>query len=121
MGMYASIRGWLEIDFEQRVRAEQIIEQSRHDLYSGGWAFPAKPFNWSLYLFYGGDIRRGEVSWLRDQVEQLAVMPAVDEDDDRPTGLFVVTAEDQDGARMWRVRDGAVADLPAPALEWLAE
>ncbi len=61
MGMYASVRGWLEIDFEQRVTAERIIGQNRHELYSGGWAFPSSPFNWSLYLFYGGDIRHSVV------------------------------------------------------------
>ncbi|SNT16371.1 hypothetical protein [Actinoplanes regularis] len=121
MGMYASIRGWLEIDFEQRLLAEQIIEEGRHELYSGGWAFPTKPFNWSLYLFYGGDIRQGELSWLRDQVEQLARMPPVDEDNDWPRGLFVITVEEQDCAQMWQVRDATVTALAAPDLSWLGE
>jgi hypothetical protein len=121
MGMYASIRGWVEIAFEQRVSAERIIEQNRHDLYSGGWAFPPKPFNWTLYLFYGGDIRQGEVPWLRHQVEQLARLPPVDEDDDWPQGLFVVTAEESEDARMWQIREATVTDLPAPRLSWLNE
>ncbi|MET8150566.1 hypothetical protein ACIBSW_21435 [Actinoplanes sp. NPDC049668] len=119
MGMYASVRGWLEIDFKQRGIAERIIEQHRHDLYSGGWAFPSVPFNWSLYLFYGGDIRQSEVPWIRDQVEQLARMPPVDEDDDWPTGLFVVTAEEHEGAQLWQIRESAVTELPAPDLSWL--
>ncbi|MFI1996752.1 hypothetical protein [Actinoplanes sp. NPDC020271] len=121
MGTYASIRGWLEIDFKQRATAEQIIELNRHELYSGGWAFPSAPFNWSLYLFYGGDIRQGELSWLRGQVEQLAEMPTVDEDNDRPRGLFVVTAEEHDGAQMWQVREATVTELHAPGLSWLGE
>lgn len=29
------------------------------DVYSGGWAFPAAPFNWTLYLFCGGNIQEG--------------------------------------------------------------
>ncbi len=119
--MYASVRGWIELDFGQRAGAELIIERNRHDLYSGGWAFPAKPFNWTLYLFYGGDLRRGALPWLRDQVDNLARLPPVDEDGDRPTGLFVVTAEDQVGARIWQVREGSVTDLPAPDLSWLDE
>jgi hypothetical protein len=90
-------------------------------LYSGGWAFPTKPFNWSLYLFYGGDIRQGELTWLRDQVEQLARIPPVDEDDDWPRGLFVITAEGQVGAQMWQVREAAVTGLSAPDLSWLGE
>lgn len=121
MGMYASIRGWLEIDREQRAHAEQIIEQNRHELYSGGWAFPSKPFNWTLYLFYGGDIRHGELPWFRDQVERLARMPPVDEDNDWPRGLFVITAEEHDGAEMWQVREATVTESPAPGLTWLDE
>jgi hypothetical protein len=121
VGMYASVRGWLEMDFAQREAAERIIERNRHELYSGGWAFPVKPFNWSLYLFYGGDIRQGELPWFRGQVEQLARMSPVDEDGDRPRGLFVVTREEHEGASMWRVGAATVTELPAPALSWLGE
>jgi hypothetical protein len=35
MGMYASVRGWIELDHKQRQRAEQIIEQAQDDHYSG--------------------------------------------------------------------------------------
>jgi len=45
VGIYASARGWLEIAFAQRATAERIIERHRHDLYSGGWAFPSAPFS----------------------------------------------------------------------------
>ncbi|MFC4063422.1 hypothetical protein [Actinoplanes subglobosus] len=121
MGMYASVRGWLEIDFEQRAQAEQIIDQNRHELYSGGWAFPAKPFNWSLYLFYGGDIRQRQIGWFREQIDQLAALPPADEDDDWPRGLFVITLEDREDAETWQIREGAVTVLPAPDLSWLAE
>jgi len=49
--MYASARGWVEIDIKQRSSAEEIIQRHQDGQYSGGWAFPAKPFNWTLYLF----------------------------------------------------------------------
>jgi hypothetical protein len=117
--MYTSIRGWLEIDFKQRAAAEAIIERHRDDLYSGGWAFPAAPFNWTLYLFYGGDIRQGEVPWLREQLEELAALPPVDDDNDMPAGLFVLTAEGHEGADTWHIRDGRLHELPAPDLAWL--
>jgi hypothetical protein len=58
MGMYASVRGWLEADPRQRAAFEAVIEAARRDLYSGGWGFPERPFNWALYVFYGGDIGR---------------------------------------------------------------
>jgi hypothetical protein len=35
MGMYASVRGWLEADHRQRGAIEAVIEAARRDLYSG--------------------------------------------------------------------------------------
>jgi hypothetical protein len=61
--MYASVRGWLEADHQQREAIEAVIEAARRDLYSGGWGFPERPFNWALYVFYGGDIREAELPW----------------------------------------------------------
>ncbi|GAA3764083.1 hypothetical protein GCM10022379_34840 [Micromonospora maritima] len=121
MGMYASVRGWIEIDFQQRVAAEQIIAQHRHELYSGGWAFPSAPFNWTLYLFYGGDVRQSHLQWLRGQVEQLAVMSPVDDDNDFPRGLFLVTTDEREGAEWWQIREGRLDESPAPDLSWLGE
>jgi hypothetical protein len=119
--MYTSVRGWIEIDSEQRAAAEAIIGRDRHELYSGGWAFPAAPFNWTLYLFYGGDIRQSEVPWLRGQIEQLAALPPVDEDNDMPRGFFLVTPEDREGGQAWHVRDGRLHEVPAPELSWMGE
>jgi hypothetical protein len=69
VGMNASVRGWLEADHRQRQAVEPVIAAAHRDLYSGGWAFPKLPFNWTLYVFYGGDIGklscRGYVSRLR--------------------------------------------------------
>jgi hypothetical protein len=120
MGMYAAARGWLEIDFKQRSTAEEIIRRHHHELYSGGWAFPAAPFNWTLYLFYGGDIRDAELPWLHEQIAELAAMPPVDEDGDRPAGLFLITGE-RSGATMWQVRAGSVDEQGATSLSWLDE
>ena len=75
MGMYASVRGWLEVDHKQREAVATVIAAAGHDLYSGGWAFPVRPFNWNLYVFYGGDIREAELPWLREQVESIAALP----------------------------------------------
>jgi hypothetical protein len=73
--MYVSVRGWIELDHSLRPSAEEIIEQARDIHPSGGWSFPAKPFNWALYLFYGGDIRETALPWIRDQIIQLAAPP----------------------------------------------
>ncbi|MFI5836129.1 hypothetical protein ACIA5A_20895 [Micromonospora sp. NPDC051300] len=120
MGMYASVRGWLEIDFKQRSAAEEIIRRHHDDLYSGGWAFPTAPFNWTLYLFYGGDIREARLPWLRAQLDELAAMRPVDEDGDRPVGLFLVSDE-RGGATGWEVRAGRIREEATPSLSWLQE
>lgn len=118
MGMFIAVRGWLELDFGQRQAAEQIIEEHEEGLYSGGWAFPREPFNWTLFLFYGGNLRELSVPWLRDQVALLAALPPVDEDEDRPRGFFLLSDE-LGNAWSWHVRDGAVHDTPADQLAWL--
>jgi hypothetical protein len=120
MGMYASVRGWLQMDFKHRDSAEEVVRRHHHDLYSGGWAFPAAPFNWTLYLFYGGDVREAELPWLRAQIAELAAMPPVDDDGDRPVGVFLVTDE-RGGAAMWQVRAGSIDEGPATSLSWLGE
>ncbi|MGW0806236.1 hypothetical protein [Nonomuraea sp. NPDC002799] len=117
--MYVSVRGWVELDGAQKPDAELIIATNRDDHYAGGWAWPAKPFNWTLYLFYGGDIREGTLPEIRAQVERLAALPPVDEDNDRPRGVFMVTDE-RGQARWWQIRDGAVLDVAAPEFGWLA-
>jgi hypothetical protein len=33
-----------------------------------GWGFPKAPFSWSLYVFYGGDVREADLPWLFGQV-----------------------------------------------------
>jgi hypothetical protein len=119
MGMYASVRGWIELDHKQRRQAEQIIEQAQDDPYSGGWGFPARPFNWTLYLFYGGDVREQALPQIRAQIERLAFLPPADEDGDRPRGLFVVTDE-RGNAERWEIQEGSVFTHAAPDFGWLA-
>jgi hypothetical protein len=91
--MYVSARGWLQVDHQQRDAVEAIIAEAHDDFYAGGWSFPRKPFNWSLYVFYGGDIRVSGLPWLRSQVDRIAAMEPVDDDGDMPIGLFVLTDE----------------------------
>jgi hypothetical protein len=118
MGMYASVRGWLEADRRQRKAVQAVIEAARRDLYSGGWAFPEQPFNWALYVFYGGDIRETELPWLLKQVESMAALPPVDEDGDMPAGMFAISDE-RAAVRVWEVRNGVVHGRPAPELSWV--
>src|SRR5215469_10554674 len=106
MGMYASVRGWLEADPRQQEAVQAVIDAARRDFYSNGWAF-ARPFNMGLYVFYGGTIKETELPWLREQVESMAALPPVDDDGDMPVGLFVISDE-RAAVSVWEVRDGMV-------------
>jgi hypothetical protein len=118
VAVYASVRGWLEIDHKQRDAAESVISEAHHELYSGGWGFPRNPFNWTLYLFYGGDLQIAELPWLHAQVSRMATLSPVDEDGDMPVGLFVVTDEQATTVTTWEVRGGAVHERSTPELAW---
>src|SRR3954453_21294417 len=120
MSMYAAARGWIEVDHKQRKPVEEIIDAHRRDLYSGGWAFPERPFNWSLCVFFGGDLREAEVGWLREQVAAIAALPPVDEDGDRPRGLFVI-ADERRQVEVWKIAEGRVSSADGAQFSYLAE
>ncbi|GLY49339.1 hypothetical protein [Lentzea sp. NBRC 102530] len=111
MGNYVSVRGWLELSHEQRDAVREVVAAHHHDLYSAGWAVPEKPFNWTLYVTYGGDLRVQALDWLRTQVAAIAKF--ADDDGDHPVGFFLLTGE-VDDARAWIVRDGEVHEGAPP-------
>ncbi|MEV6270913.1 hypothetical protein AB0L64_27370 [Kribbella sp. NPDC051936] len=121
MGMYVAVRGWLEVDHKQRQQVEQIVAKYGQHAYAGGWAFPVKPFNWTLYVFYGGDIRESAVASFRELVAELARLAPVDEDLDMPAGFFLLSDERQQSTS-WTIRDGQLIETLAPAeLRWFGE
>lgn len=121
MGMYVAVRGWLEVDHKQRQQVERIVAKYSQGIYAGGWAFPTQPFNWTLSVFYGGDIRESAVASFREQVAELARLDPVDDDLDMPAGFFLLSDERQQSTS-WTIRDGLVVESLAPAeLHWFAE
>jgi hypothetical protein len=112
MGVYVSVRGWLECDKEQLAFVKDVIAAHDDSHYAGGWAFPTKPVSWVHYVFYGGDIRESEVDWLLDQLKEIARIPASDEDQDEIRGFFVASHETE-GSTEWKIQDGKVEVLPA--------
>jgi len=120
MGMYVAVRGWLEFNHEQQEQVERTLAKYRDDAYAGGWAIPARPFNWTLYVFYGGDIRESAATSFREQVAELARLNPADDDGDMPVGFFLLSDERQQSTS-WTVRDGLVIDTSAPKeLHWFA-
>jgi hypothetical protein len=118
MSMYASVHGWMQVDHKQREAVESVIADAYHELYSGGWGFPSRPFNWSLSVFYGGDLREACLPWLREQVASMATLPPADDDGEMPIGLFVI-CDERAAVHVWEVRDGAVHERRSPELAWV--
>lgn len=121
MGVFVSIRGWLECDEQQLATVRRVITDHSDGHYSGGWSFPTRHFNWTYYAFYGGDVRESAVDWFMDQLRLMAAIPASDDDGDRVRGLFVASSEVTQQVE-WQVRDGSVITQPTdPRHSYLAE
>ncbi|WP_327696780.1 hypothetical protein [Streptomyces sp. NBC_00459] len=105
MGVYVSIRGWLECDEKQLAAVHEITSSHEDNHYTSGWGSPRQHVNWTHYLFYGADIRESALDWFTDQIEKIARIPASDDDGDRVRGLFLVSHE-SDGMAEWQIRDG---------------
>ncbi|MFI1259106.1 hypothetical protein ACH4U6_35925 [Streptomyces netropsis] len=105
MGIYVSVRGWLECDERQLLALQEIISTHEDDHYSNGWGAPRRHSNWTHYVFYGADIRESALNWLLEQIREIARIPASDDDGDRVRGLFLASHE-VDGTSEWQVREG---------------
>jgi hypothetical protein len=112
MGVYVSIRGWLECDETQLAAIREIISSHEDNHYTNGWGSPRQHVNWTHYIFYGADIRESALDWFTDQIREIARIPASDDDGDLVQGLFQVRHE-TDGAAEWQVRDGQLFITPA--------
>jgi hypothetical protein len=109
MGIFVGVRGWIEIDHHlMPTVAELLAAYARvSPSYAKGWATPASM--WHAYVMYGADVRDIEIEGLRHVVEQIAAVPAFDEDNDRPIGFFLLDNErGPEHSAQWFVRDGAV-------------
>ncbi|MET8581775.1 hypothetical protein ABZX39_12890 [Streptomyces collinus] len=121
MGVFVSVRGWLECDEQQLAAVRQVIADHSDGFYSSGWGFPARHFNWTYYAFYGGDVRESAVDWFMEQLRSMAAIPASDEDGDRVRGFFVASSEVAPQVE-WHVRGGSVTTRPTDArLAYLEE
>ncbi|MGW4688113.1 hypothetical protein ACWEPM_24920 [Streptomyces sp. NPDC004244] len=112
MGVYVSVRGWLECDEVQLATVQEIISSHADDHYSNGWSAPRQQVNWTRYVFYGADLRESALDWLMIQIREIARIPASDDDGDRIRGLFLASHE-VDGSTEWQVRDGQLVVSPA--------
>ncbi|WP_234329019.1 MULTISPECIES: hypothetical protein [unclassified Streptomyces] len=117
VGVFVRIRGWLECDDRQLVQVKEIVGADDPDrTYGEGWAFPARQYNFTNWVFFGAEMHAQSADWFLDQLHRVARVPASDDDNDLITGLFLVSHE-SDGMSEWRVRDGIVL-IGAPSGEY---
>ncbi|WP_251096401.1 hypothetical protein [Streptomyces sp. Caat 7-52] len=114
MGVYVSVRGWLECDKTQLAAVQEVISTHADEHYSNGWSTPRQQVNWTHYIFYGADIRESALDWFTNQITEIARIPASDGDGDRIRGLFLASHE-VDGTTEWQVRDGRLVISSADA------
>ncbi|MFG2577332.1 hypothetical protein [Streptomyces sp. NPDC048481] len=122
MGVFVRIRGWLECDDLQLVQVKKIVEADDPDrTYSGGWAFPARQYNFTNWAFFGAEMRAPSADWLLERLYRVARLPASDADGDLITGLFLVSHE-CDGMSEWRIHDGTLSTgAPSGVYQFLDE
>ncbi|WP_232832148.1 hypothetical protein [Nocardiopsis sp. FIRDI 009] len=111
MGVYVSVRGWLECDERQLVAVREVISSHEDGHYSNGWSLPRQRVNWTGYVFYGADVRASALDRLAEQMGEIARIPASDGDGDRVTVLFLVSHE-VDGMTEWQIREGRLVVSP---------
>jgi hypothetical protein len=119
VGVFVSVRGWVECWGEQFAQVRDIARAEADSTYGGGWAFPERRYNWADFAFYGASIRESGLDAFLRQVRMIAAVPA-DEDGARVVGLFLVSHE-VDGMSEWQVREGAVHIRGVEAYRYLDE
>ena len=108
MGIFVSVRGFLQCDEPQLAEIGRIIQAAEGEYsYNGAWAFPQRHYNWVHYVFYGADIPASAVDPMLELLRTIARVPPTDEDNDRVTGLFLASHE-VDGMAEWRIRGGGL-------------
>lgn len=101
MGVYVSIRGWIEADGKQLAQIRDLIERDEDHVghYAESWCFQAVGGGFSRFVFFGCTVRVAEVEQVRAQVRRIAET-VVSQDGsslDHPQGDFLLEHESHEG------------------------
>lgn len=119
MGMWTAVRGWIELDDEQRREVERTIVEWMDGRFAGGWAFP-EASAWSQFALYGMNVKDLDVPDLFALVKALAQVTPTAYDNDMTMGFFVLTDE-YAKVTAWEIAYGEVRVRDAPELAWTAQ
>jgi hypothetical protein len=115
MGVYVTVKGWIEGGFENMGEIEKTIARAKaagavSDLYMKGWCHP-QPINATPYYFYGGNIRIQALESIRILVEEIATINTIDgEFTDYVNGVFYVDHENEKDKWIWEVHGGKLVE-----------
>jgi hypothetical protein len=110
MGLYASVRGWVDCFDGQEELVREIVDRYDDESYSRGWSILTGP-NGDVCVVYCGTIREQSIDWLLEQVKAIATLPPPVDPEDRIRGLFLVHHQAH-GVQEWQVRDGHLVVEP---------
>jgi hypothetical protein len=111
VGVYVSVRGWVDCSDGQETLIQEIVDRYDDGFYSRGWSIVRGP-NETACVFYYGTVHEQAVEWLLDQVRNVASLPPPIDVEDRVRGLFFAHHE-LNGMQEWQVRDGQLFIEPA--------
>jgi hypothetical protein len=112
MGRFVSVRGWLEVDEDQRAKVRQLVESNvQRNPYSKCWVFPDIPSGFSCFAFFGCTVRATSLDAVKEQVQAIAegVFSIDGEFTDYVDGVFHVDGDYDDEHpvhSVWRCADG---------------
>lgn len=120
MGVYVSVRGWIEANNEQLTLIRAIIDRDEDEIghYRDSWCFPTSGGGFSRFVFFGCTVRESAVDRLRSQVRRIAETVKSQDDlyVDYVVGEFLLehesheSAQDQHPLTRWRFRSGGFTE-----------
>ncbi|HLA63426.1 MAG TPA: hypothetical protein VK610_03305 [Rhodothermales bacterium] len=128
MSAWAYIRGWVELTEEMLPVVYETLEASVGDAarfgvseeaaaeYNDGWVLPDEPKVWAHYAFYGRDVARQHLPFVRHQMELIARIATTHAgDEERPLGVLHIGAEDVgDLVSVWELKEGRLREYEYP-------
>jgi hypothetical protein len=110
VGVYVSVRGWVECVDGQETLVRDIVDRYDDGFYSRGWSIVTGP-NGATCAVYCGDVREQAVEWFLGQLRDIASLPPPVDVEDRVRGLFLAHHE-ANGMQEWQLRDGQLIIEP---------
>jgi hypothetical protein len=109
MGIFYSVRGWLELDDESIRQVQRIIDSNiDQSPYTNSWHFP-RGGGFSRFAFFGCTVRDTSLDKVKQQIQRIATTVNSQDGDctDYVEGIFHIAPEDDSFEMVWKCKDGS--------------